>query len=89
MASYQLTARIVSEEIKVPAQNFLMGEMPIDFFAKVNKIISNYYDKNGKELLIIDDTPALSISQITHRAKKMKADNDICMVIVDYIQLAV
>ena len=87
MSSYQLTARIVSEEMNIPAGSFLKGDIPDDFEEKTDKIIKEYYSKDSKELLIIDDTPALSISQITHRAKKIKADNDLSMIIVDYIQL--
>ena len=88
MSSYQLTARIVSEEINIPAQDFLKGEIPNNFKDEIDSIKTKYYNKNGKELLIIDDTPAMTISQMTHRAKKMKVDNDICLIIVDYIQLA-
>ena len=88
MSSFQLTARIVSEEINMPAQDFLKGNIPANFKDEIDSVKSNYYSKNGKELLIIDDTPALTISQMTHRAKKMKVDNDICLIIIDYIQLA-
>ena len=88
MSSYQLTARIVSEEINIPAQNFLKGDIPADFKEKVDGAIKKYYSNDGKDLLIIDDTPALSISQMTHRAKKIMTDHDISMILVDYIQLA-
>lgn len=87
MSSYQLTARMVSEEMNISAGSFLKGDIPGDFEEKTDKVNKEYFSKDGKELLIIDDTPALSISQIRHRAKKIKADNDISMIIVDYIQL--
>lgn len=87
MSSYQLIARIASEEMNISAGSFLKGDIPNDFEEKTEKLNKEYYSKDGKELLIIDDTPALSISQIRHRAKKIKADNDISMIAVDYIQL--
>lgn len=88
MSSYQLTARIVSEEINIPAQNFLKGDIPSNFKEKVDGAVKKYYSNDGRDLLIIDDTPALSISQITHRSKKIMADHNISMILVDYIQLA-
>lgn len=88
MSSYQLTARIVSEEINIPAQNFLKGDIHSDFKEKVDSAIKKYYSKDGKDLLIIDDTPALSISQMQHRSKKIMAEHGISMILVDYMQLA-
>ena len=44
-------------------------------------------DSIAKANLIIDDTPGISISELRSKCRKYKMENDLGLVIIDYLQL--
>ena len=44
-------------------------------------------DSIAKSHLIIDDTPGISISELRSKCRKYKMENDLGLVIIDYLQL--
>ncbi len=83
MSAEQLAARILSEAAEVPSEQIRRGDMTeAEFrrFVEVAKTLENCP-------LYIDDTPALPISQVAARARRLKRTHGLDVLIVDYLQL--
>ncbi len=83
MSAEQLAARVLSEASKVPSEQIRRGDMTeIEFRRFVDA---------AKELescpLYIDDTPALPISQLAARSRRLKRTHGLDLLVVDYLQL--
>ncbi len=85
MSSLQLMARLVSEDKEIPASKLMSGDFPI--LTNFEDSYKKYFNKDGEDMLYIDDTAAITDFELTRRATRLKQEKDICMVIVDYIQL--
>jgi replicative DNA helicase len=83
MSSEQLAARILSEAAEVPSEQIRRGDMTEAEFRR--------FVEAAKALescpLYIDDTPALPISQLAARARRLKRTHGLDVLIVDYLQL--
>ena len=83
MSSEQLAARILSEASEVPSEQIRRGDMTEAEFRR--------FVEAAKALeacpLFIDDTPALPISQVAARARRLKRTHGLDVLIVDYLQL--
>jgi replicative DNA helicase len=84
MSSEQLAARILSEAARVPSHQIRHGDMTEEqmrAFIEAAKELENCP-------LFIDDTPALPISTIAARARRLKRQHGLDALFVDYLQLA-
>ena len=83
MSAEQLAARILSEASEVPSEQIRRGDMTEPEFRR--------FVEAAKALeacpLYIDDTPALPISQLAARARRLKREHGLDVLIVDYLQL--
>ncbi|WP_397542113.1 replicative DNA helicase [Roseovarius salis] len=83
MSAEQLAARVLSEASEIPSENIRRGDMTEQEFRK--------FVDAAKTLescpLYIDDTPALPISQLAARARRLKRSQGLDVLIVDYLQL--
>ncbi|MBL4874502.1 MAG: AAA family ATPase, partial [Rhodobacteraceae bacterium] len=83
MSSEQLAARILSEAAEIPSEQIRRGDMTEDEFRR--------FLEAAKDLetcpLFIDDTPALPISSLAARARRLKRQHGLDVLIVDYLQL--
>jgi replicative DNA helicase len=83
MSAEQLAARILSEAAEVPSEQIRRGDMTETEFRR--------FVDAAKSLeacpLFIDDTPALPISQLAARARRLKRTHGLDVLIVDYLQL--
>ena len=83
MSAEQLAARILSEASEVPSEQIRRGDMTEAEFRR--------FVEAAKALescpLYIDDTPALPISQVAARARRLKRTQGLDVLIVDYLQL--
>ena len=83
MSAEQLAGRILSGESGIVSDKIRRGELTNDDFTKFNDVA-----KELSELqLFIDDTPALSISALRTRCRRLKRQHDLGLVVVDYLQL--
>lgn len=88
MAGLQIMTRFISEETGVPTQDYLSGSYKNKVTDEdIHRAGLKYYDMSGKPLLIIDDTALLTINELKARAKRIVAEKDPCLIIVDYLQL--
>jgi replicative DNA helicase len=83
MSAEQLAARILSEASEVSSEQIRRGDMTEGEFRR--------FVDAAKSLeacpLYIDDTPALPISQLAARARRLKRTHGLDVLIVDYLQL--
>ncbi len=83
MSAEQLAARILSEASEVPSEQIRRGDMTETEFRR--------FVEAAKALeacpLYIDDTPALPISQLAARARRLKRTHGLDVIVVDYLQL--
>jgi len=83
MSAEQLAARILSEASEVPSEQIRRGDMTEGEFRR--------FVEAAKALeacpLFIDDTPALPISQVAARARRLKRMHGLDVLFVDYLQL--
>jgi replicative DNA helicase len=83
MSSQQLVLRLICAEARVDQHKVRTGRLPEDEW----KFLSTRIGKLAKAKLFIDDTPSLGILELRAKARRLKAEHDIQMVIVDYLQL--
>ncbi len=83
MSAEQLAARVLSEASEIPSEQIRRGDMTESEFRR--------FVEAAKTLescpLYIDDTPALPISQLAARARRLKRTYGLDVLIVDYLQL--
>jgi replicative DNA helicase len=83
MSSDQLATRILAEQAEVSSELLRKGKISREQFQKLS-----FAAQRLNELpLYIDDTPALTISGLRTRARRMKRRYDIGLIVVDYLQL--
>jgi replicative DNA helicase len=84
MSAEQLATRIISEQTGIPSSRMRRGEIdPNDEF---NAIASKAAEME-KAPLYIDETGGLSIAQLSARARRLKRQRGLDLLVIDYIQL--
>jgi replicative DNA helicase len=84
MSAEQLVIRMISSWGRVDQSRLRSGQLTEDDWPKITSAIG-IMNENAK--LFIDDTPALSPSELRARARRLKREHDIGLVMVDYLQL--
>lgn len=83
MSAEQLATRILSEVAEIPSNQIRRGNFTESEFRRIVDA--------AKELeaapLFIDDTPALPISQLAARARRLKRTHGLDALFIDYLQL--
>ncbi len=83
MSAEQLASRILSEQARTPSHQIRRGDMTEEEFRR--------FVEAAKALescpLFIDDTPALPISQLAARARRLKRTHGLDLLVIDYLQL--
>lgn len=83
MSADQLATRLLAEEARVSADKIRRGEISardFDNFVKVSREISDIP-------LVIDDTPAITLSALRTRCRRLQRTQGLGLVVVDYLQL--
>jgi replicative DNA helicase len=83
MSSVQLVNRLISSETEFPADKLRKGDLKAHEWQQLNSQIS----KLTAAPMFIDDTPALNIFELRAKCRRLKAQHDIQMVVIDYLQL--
>jgi replicative DNA helicase len=83
MSAEQLATRIISEQTEIPSYRIRRGEIdPSDFDR-----IAEAAREMETTPLYIDETGGLSIAQLAARARRLKRQRGLDVMVVDYIQL--
>ncbi|MFN8438202.1 MAG: replicative DNA helicase [Cytophagales bacterium] len=83
MASVQLVNRLISAEAEISSEKLKTGKLEDYEWHQLH----NRVTKLTNAPIFIDDTPALSLLELRAKCRKLKAQYDIQMVIIDYLQL--
>jgi replicative DNA helicase len=83
MSSDQLATRILAEASGISGENLRMGKISQQDFRNLARAAA---ELEGLPLYI-DDTPGLTIAALRTRARRLKRQRGIGLVIVDYLQL--
>ena len=83
MSSEQLATRILAETAEIASHKIRQGEMSNDEFERLVVAAQDLH----RLPLFIDDTPALSISAVRTRARRLKRQQGLGLIVVDYLQL--
>lgn len=83
MSSIQLVKRLISSETEITQDKILKGNLDNHEFVQLNERIK----KLSVAPLFIDDTPALSIFELRAKARRLKENEKVELIIIDYLQL--
>ncbi len=83
MSSEQLATRIISEQTEIPSSKIRRGEITEYDFEK----LVGCSQMMQKIPLYIDQTGGISIAQLAARARRLKRQRGLDIVVIDYIQL--
>jgi replicative DNA helicase len=83
MSSEQLATRLLGEEARISGDRIRRGDIgqrDFDRFVQVSRDI-------GSLPMQIDDTPALTLSAMRTRCRRLKRTKGLALIVVDYLQL--
>jgi replicative DNA helicase len=83
MSADQLATRILAEQSGISSENLRMGKISQQEFRSLARAAGEL----STLPLYIDDTPGLTIAALRARARRLKRQKGIGMVVVDYLQL--
>ena len=83
MSAEQLATRILSEVAEIPSNQIRRGDFTENEFRRIVDAAKQLESAP----LFIDDTPALPISQLAARARRLKRTHGLDALFIDYLQL--
>lgn len=83
MAAEQLTLRLLSTESGIAHHNIRNATITSDEWINLTNVAANLAELR----LFIDDTPSIGIMELRTKARKLKAEKNIDMLVIDYLQL--
>jgi len=83
MSSVQLVNRLISAEAEIDSEKIKKGNLAPHEWAQLHHKIQRLTEAP----IFIDDTPALSILELRAKCRRLKAQHDIQLVVIDYLQL--
>jgi replicative DNA helicase len=83
MSAEQLASRIIAEQANVPSYKIRRGDITENEFVH----ISDAARRMQQVPLYIDETGGMNISQLTARARRLKRQRGLDLLVVDYVQL--
>jgi replicative DNA helicase len=83
MSSQQLVQRILCSRAKVDPQRVRNGFLSERDFPNLTAAASQV----AAAKMFIDDTPGLTITELRAKARRLKSQNDIQLIVIDYLQL--
>ena len=83
MSAEQLANRMVAEQTQIASDRIRRGELNE---AQFDKLVRASRELEGLSFFI-DDTPALTVSALRTRARRLKRQHGLALLVVDYLQL--
>ncbi|WP_066096471.1 replicative DNA helicase [Xanthomonas massiliensis] len=83
MSAAQLAMRLISSNGRINAQRLRTGQLEDEDWSRVTSAISML--KQTK--IFIDDTPGLSPEVLRSKARRLKREHDLGLIVIDYLQL--
>lgn len=83
MSAEQLAARILSEQTEISSDKMRKGELSNPEFTRLVMASQELHEVP----VYIDDTPGLTVSALRTRARRLKRQHGLNLIVVDYLQL--
>lgn len=83
MSAQSLVQRFLTMEARINAQTARSGRLEDEEFKRLIDAAGRLFTAN----IFVDDTPGLSIMELRTKARRLKSEHDIGIVVVDYLQL--
>lgn len=83
MSTEQLATRILSSAARIPSERIRRGEIKKDEMLQLSMAARDL----AEVPLFIDDTPGMSVMGIRTRARRLKRQHGLGLIVVDYLQL--
>ena len=83
MSAEQLATRILAERAEVASHKIRQGELSHEEFERIVMVAQELHSLP----LHIDDTPALSVSAVRTRARRLMRTKGLGLIVIDYLQL--
>jgi replicative DNA helicase len=83
MSASQLAFRLISSLGRINQQHLRTGDLQDEEWPRVTSAITLLSEAK----IFIDDTPALSPVELRSRARRLKRENDLGLIVIDYLQL--
>ena len=83
MSNLQLVQRLVSMESEVGSSKLRTGQLEAHEWQQLHTAI----EKMSKAPIFIDDTPGINVFVLRAKCRRLKAQHDIQLIIIDYLQL--
>ena len=83
MSASQLAFRLISSLGRINQQHLRTGDIQEEEWPRVTSAITLLSDAK----IFIDDTPALSPAELRARARRLKREHDVDLIVIDYLQL--
>jgi len=83
MSSVQLVKRLIASESRLSAEKLRKGDLKDYEFQQLHSRIN----KLATAPIFIDDTPGISIFDFRAKCRRLKAQHNINLIIIDYLQL--
>lgn len=83
MSAQQLVTRLLCAEARVDSHRVRSGRLSKRDWSELTKAMSRLSQAH----MFIDDTPGVSIMEMRSKARRLKAEHDLDLLIVDYMQL--
>lgn len=83
MSSVQLVKRLIASEARIDSVKLRKGELQDHEFQQMHSRIVNL----SSAPIFIDDTPGLSIFDFRAKCRRLKAQHNVELIIIDYLQL--
>lgn len=83
MSKEQLVQRMLCAEAGIDAQRLRIGELEDNDWKKMVSAA----DRLSSAGIFIDDTPGITVMEMRSKARRLKVEHDLKLIIVDYLQL--
>lgn len=83
MPKEQLVERLLCSLAKVDLSRLRTGHMVENDWPKLLKAAGKLHDAK----IFLDDTPSISVMELRSKARRLKAEHDIGIIVIDYLQL--
>ena len=84
MSKQEITKRLLSAESEVDARRMTSGHLQSQDWEKITRVMGAL----SEAPIYIDDTPALSVSELRARCRRLASrDKNLSLIVIDYLQL--
>lgn len=83
MSKQSLLQRMLTSEARIDAQRLRKGKLRDDEFVQLGRAAGLL----SQAPIWIDDTPAISLLEMRSKARRLKAEHELGLIVVDYLQL--